>query len=246
MSNIPRLSSSIRNQAETTERNLRMYSVAAVSASVAALALTPHLEGKVVITHANIPITLDQSVTLSLTNNGTSDVRFLMYGVGPSSQTWIGVGAVPGGGIMVEKTNFFASALMRGAKIGPSAHFGTFGSGQYFRMEVISCLSGACHSKGKWGGDHPNRFVGVKFPIHGQTHYGWVRVTIDTTTSPPSMTGTITEYGYETIANKALDAGLSGSAIGALETSAERLNIGPSLGMLALGADGLAIWKRED
>jgi hypothetical protein len=31
---------------------------------------------------------------------------------------------------------------------------------------------------GPWGGNHPNRFLGVKFLIHGKTHYGWIRVTV--------------------------------------------------------------------
>ena len=52
----------------------------------------------------------------------------------------------------------------------------------------------------------------------GQTHYGWVRLTVTvkhkgTGHGPTgSFSATITEYGYESVANKSCDAGLPGAA----------------------------------
>lgn len=58
---------------------------------------------------------------------------------------------------------------------------------------------------------------------------------------------TITEYGYETIANKSLDAGLAStnSAAGQAPTMTEPPRPA-SLGMLAFGFEGLSLWQREE
>jgi hypothetical protein len=58
----------------------------------------------------------------------------------------------------------------------------------------------------------------VKFLIEGKIHYGWIRVTLTTSKSAP-MSEEITEYGYETIANKSCGAGLPGTNAGASEIS---------------------------
>jgi hypothetical protein len=71
-----------------------------------------------------------------------------------------------------------------------------------------------------------------------------VRVTVKTSTKRYYVTGTVTEYGYETIANKPVFAGLTGKNVP--DDEASESNAGPSLGALALGADGLALWRREE
>ena len=87
-----------------------------------------------------------------------------------------------------------------------------------------NCTS-ICSYKGKWHGVPANRFIGVKFQIKGQTHYGWIRVTVKS-----AHNATITEYGYETIAGKSLKAGLKSN--------------NPSLGDLAAGENGLSVWRK--
>ena len=89
----------------------------------------------------------------------------------------------------------------------------------------------------------------MRFKINGKIHYGWVRITVKITSPlpPPFMTATITEYGYETVANKSLGAGLSGADSSDEQAQETPCNIGqPSLGMLAQGVDGLALWRREE
>lgn len=99
---------------------------------------------------------------------------------------------------------------------------------------------------GEWGGNHPNRFLGMKFLIHGKTHYGWIRVTVTTSSTAP-MSAEITAYGYETIANKSVGTGLASSNAADDRVQAGADNSGrPSLGMLAHGADALALWRREE
>ena len=87
----------------------------------------------------------------------------------------------------------------------------------------------------------------MKFLIHGTTHFGWVRVTVkNSKVKGGTLSATITEYGYETIANKKVLAGLPSNNAQVSEgtTQTERAN-GPSLGRLALGSEGLAMWRRE-
>ena len=51
------------------------------------------------------------------------------------------------------------------------------------------------------------RFLGVKFQIKGQTHYGWIRLAVGV--GRKAVPGAVLGYAYETIANKRLSAGNS-------------------------------------
>ena len=131
---------------------------------------------------------------------------------------------------------------MRGAQIGPPEHFNSdsfvaiergHGSGRSFA--------------GNWGGNPKNRYLGVRFLIDGETHYGWVRLTVTTQSHPYLFGGTITAYAYETVPNKAILAGSAEkSASDVKAQNATEKPSGASLGMLALGVDGLALWRREE
>ena len=247
----------------TLDRRAKLYSLAAAAAGVSALALSQPAHAKVVITNTNIPVPscLDASpcsVSLDLNGDGAIDFNISLlstthYSVFKSLK----VKPHNGGGVVgtaghASGRGPYASALLRGAKIGPSAHFllggrdtiedslAVYGSKDYPQSQRLY---------GKWGGNHPNRFLGVKFKINGKIHYGWIRITVSITSPlpPPFVTATITEYGYETIANKSLGAGLASanSADDQAQETTDRPG-NPSLGMLALGAEGLPLWRREE
>jgi hypothetical protein len=230
------------------------YSLAAAVASVSVLALAQPAEAEIIITNKTIPIPNCNPtyygpcpVSIDLNNDGITDLKFeIGSNFGASGGfSYLSVKGMAGGEVVASQGAHrgYASALMRSAKIGPSAHFGR--AGKYYLMEEKDCFEGSCYPPiGKWGGDHPNRFVGVKFKIDGAIHYGWVRVTVKTSTKRYYVTGTVTEYGYETIANKPVFAGLTGKNVP--DDEASESNAGPSLGALALGADGLALWRREE
>jgi len=100
---------------------------------------------------------------------------------------------------------------------------------------------------GQWG-KKGYRYLGVKFLVKGQTHYGWIRMEV--TRKPHhqrSLNGTITEYAYETVANKEIGAGAT-TDDAAAEVKSENEEpqhfMGASLGLLALGAEGIPIWRR--
>jgi hypothetical protein len=94
-----------------------------------------------------------------------------------------------------------------------------------------------------------NRYLGFKFKINGQFHYGWARLSVTTPSHSP-YTATLTGYAYETTPNKGIVAGQeSGPAEvgdninGTSPTSSFRP---ASLGLLGLGAAGLIFWKKKE
>jgi len=257
---------------ETAERGLRFYSLAAAAASVSALALALPAEGEIIITNKTIPIHVNKSVLLDLNGDGIIDFNFFLsnYNFGATSvnNLFVSQAHPPSFGDNVIGSAYSASALLRGAKIGPSDRFIRTYVHYGIPIEESLLCTQNCNGKtgysfvqrlgGKWGGGHPNRFIGIKFQIKGQTHYGWIRLTVTIKHKgnghgpTGSFSATITEYGYETVANKSCGAGLPGAAASdvvhtrAVPKQESVRKTGPSLGMLAQGADALPLWRRED
>jgi hypothetical protein len=242
---------------ETIDHRAKLYSIAAAAAGVSILALAQPAEGEVVITRKSIPIPISSyffppphPVPISLNNNGVNDFSFELYTFAYHSfNDDLYMKPLEGGavvGAVGTKGNFYASALARGAKIGPSAHFSSKGLAEIERAHGIDASSNYSRKLyGNWGGNPANRYIGVKFLIDGATHYGWVRLTV--TTEPRGVAATITAYAYETTANKRILAGIQAkdSANTPDEPKAESSGR-PSLGMLALGANGLPLWRRDE
>jgi hypothetical protein len=136
--------------------------------------------------------------------------------------------------------NSYASALDRGAEIGPSVHFSSRGGAIIERSVEWFCFcstaSGAAY--GNWF-DVSNRFLGAKFLIDGEIHYGWVRM--------GSYGNVIDGYAYETIPNKPIFATppAKGQSADTESEQTSRSASPPSFGTLALGAHGLAMWRQE-
>src|SRR5579872_1887092 len=76
---------------------------------------------------------------------------------------------------------------------------------------------------GLWKGPQVH-YMGVKFSISGETHYGWVRLRdFVCGLESPFMVG----YAYETVANKPIQKGHPGTdepTLGALDRKSTRLN----------------------
>jgi hypothetical protein len=111
---------------ESTEQRSRMYSMAAAAAGVSLLALTPPAEAKVVITtHINIP--MNGTVSIDFNHDGIADITFNQYAYPALGAffTYLSVRPLHGGGIVEQNETGLASIFLRGAKIGPSAQFGS-------------------------------------------------------------------------------------------------------------------------
>lgn len=224
-----------------------VYTLAAAAAGVSMLAMSLPAEGSVVVTRKNIAIPLNGTVSVDLNKDGLADFEFSLTSSFVNSKRHDNLTAkgLTGGKVVGRKLkpssapygNPYASALARGHKIGASAHFSSADGKITIERQVHAESAGTYY--GNWYAIGPDHFLGVKFQIKGQTHFGWIRLTVET----GSFTATITEFGYETVANKSVDAGLSSSSASAQLTKTHSRG---SLGMLALGAEGLALWRRRE
>jgi hypothetical protein len=236
---------------ETIEHRMKLYSVAAAAAGVSMLALAQSAEAEVVVTRSNIPIPasyyggIQYLVPIDLNNDGVKDFSFSFYAFGYHGFiNDLHVEPQEGGAVVASHPigAFYASALVRGAKIGPSAHFSSDGRTE---IEVAQGFDASSiytrRLYGNWGDNPANRYLGVRFLIDGVTHYGWIRMTV--ITQPRGFSATIVGYAYETIPNKPIVAGIPGKPSAAQSGTKAEIFGNPSLGMLALGADGLSTWR---
>jgi len=126
-------------------------------------------------------------------------------------------------------------------------------------MARMHWFDGSYSVRGDWangGKGAVERFLGFRFKINGEDHYGWARLNVVISDSYPGLTATLTGYAYETIPGKAIiagstegpdDDGPDNDDIQEPNTSLTAPTPQPAtLGMLALGAPALSIWRREE
>ncbi len=196
----------------------------------------------------------DPASTNSLRPRPTSQInsRFdksLAAYMAAANTTVLTVAPLVGGNSIRSGSHGEAAAGFFGVPVGPGEKFrsgsgGTYGWGVFmaaaFEYSVTSF-------GGPWA-NAVNRYLGLKFVIAGQTHYGWARLSVGDWLGGGKVV--LTGYAYETTPNTNIIEGhISGpekasnfAPADALAAPAQPL----TLGMLARGADGLSIWRRED
>jgi hypothetical protein len=221
-----------------------------VAAGVGILALAQAAEAKIIYTAANVTINPAMPYKLDLNHDGTTDFSFSVY---YSSRT--------GSGYEI----FVDDMMVRGAQKSNSAVVGSKGYARAFGpgitigpkltikqetvmgdcVEEMGPMTSVHSSKGNWL-NVKNRYLGLRFKIHGKTHYGWARLT----TTTCAFSGTLTGYAYETIPNKPIVTGRTKGPDEIIEEPDATVSAPtpqPSrLGLLALGSPGLSIWRREE
>jgi hypothetical protein len=100
--------------------------------------------------------------------------------------------------------------LAGGVQVGPNQHFRS-GHGKLVRSNWAQGENGYAnfYSHGPWV-DVTRRYLGLKFSIGGQTHYGWARLNVVTFTGLFKSGGTyavLTGYAYETVPNTPIVTG---------------------------------------
>ena len=216
------------------DKNLAAYMLAAGAAGVSLLAAQP-AEAEIVYTPAHIAIGPRSSIELDLNHDGVNDFLVSRWLYGNGSHLTIDQQA-PANGILAH-----GAALPAGVRIGPKGAFVAYAS-----MASDVTISGESFSDGPWK-NATNRYLGLKFSVNGETHYGWARLTV---TAKGEIVATLTGYAYESVPNKPILAGeMSGpvatSTVGPKETFAPS-DRSATLGMLARGEDALAIWRRDE
>jgi hypothetical protein len=129
-------------------------------------------------------------------------------------------------------------------------------------LAQVGTDDGGVLSCGQWL-NAKNRYLGLKFHIHGKTHYGWARLTV-VKTQYTITSATLNGYAYETIPNKPIIAGKANGKMNDMEASPDSLSPddpGPgasltnpipntpqaaSLGLLAIGSPALSVWRRKE
>lgn len=244
---------------EALHKRLNAYALAAGAAGASVLAAAAPARAQIVYTPAHINIAPGSSYGLDLNHDGSLD--FLLTDSITARGTlgalvvapYASNGGQAGNAVEVKAGEIFSPlALNRGARIGSSQLF--YGSciGCNSSQEIMAAANYARGDSGNWP-DVQNRFLGLKFVLNGETHYGWARMTV-------SVNGTrifalLTGYAYETTANRPIIAGKTsgpdadaGSTPRSADPEAKPVSreVPPaSLGLLALGAQGIPLWHRD-
>jgi len=237
------------NLSESLCHRLNAYAYAASAAGVGLFALVQRTEAKIVYTKTQQVIGFNGIYDLRLTHDATVD--FLIQEIGYSQSTttlqlsrWLFVKAALGNAIAGEGN--YPSALKAGADIGPGGRFINGGSNGA-TMAFVSLFSGSSSRHHRTEGDWVNvnsRYLGLKFKIKGKFHYGWARLNVQA--GDGRITGLLTGYAYETVANRTVRAGQTRNELpaNAIRPEAATPVAGPTLGALALGAQAVPLRRQ--
>lgn len=227
---------------DSLNRQLNAYALVASAAGVSVLALAGASEGEVVytetyrVTHTGAPLYID------LNHDGINDFLVRTNFYRGTSGTDVGISAcgyrnadnVVAGRRFSSGSGYFFSAayaLPAGARIGPKGNFSV--DLPFMAQEHFNHVGYQYSDLGPWAGAGKgvtDRYLGFKFVILGEVHYGWARlsVTAGHERQFDDVVGTLTGYAYETIPDKPIIAGqITGPDVITLEPE--------TLGGLALG-----------
>lgn len=235
---------------QALQRQLNLYGIAASAAGVGALALAQPAAAEVSYTPAHQVIGANGVFNLDLNHDKIVDFLIQQWNYGNwSSNNQLLADPAVGNGVVGKQG--MASALASGASIGPNQKFIAGGSNGEVMLSVThTTTGGTSFVHGAWGNVR-NLYLGLKFRIDGQTHYGWARLSVQR--QQFHFTALLTGYAYETTPNTAIKAGQTSDGVAAnapnpnsLESSTTTTLNDPSfmqrhrtLGDLALGAKSL-------
>jgi hypothetical protein len=167
-------------------------------ALLVALAMTQPSEARIVYTRAHVIIHTNNHYDLDLNHDGVTDFT-IKNAVPMGHVSRLYASAAAGNGVVgnVGSNGAQAAALIRGEQIGPSQMFEAPDATMRECIWFMGCW-------GDWN-NVTNRYLGLKFIIHGKLHYGWARLSVQF--NGFIFTATLTGYAYETTAGKSIKAG---------------------------------------
>jgi hypothetical protein len=229
-------------------QRLSAYALAVSAAGVGLVSAQPAL-AKIVytpthhtLTNGTLPIPIDGTTDFTLSDN--------FYIITGSWSTQL-LNLKVSGGASVVGSKGSTAALKHGAVIGPADKFVT-GKAQMAGGFCETQIS-ASTVFGPFA-NTTQRYLGLKFKVNGKLHFGWARfasVKAVACNGGPAVTAVLTGYAYETTPNKTIVAGLTkGPGDISIEQADAALTVPTPepamLGLLAMGAPGLSIWRREE
>lgn len=237
-----------------TERAISNYATVAGAAGVSLLALVQPSAAKIIYTPVHTIINPSSTLNLDINQDGISDFTITNqnYSFAPGhirdtgSLLSYGAVTVTGGSNSnhVVGKQPFASALPMRFRVGSNDQF-IGGSAVPPTMELCERSTFSTRVDNGYWPNAQNKYLGLKFSINGQTHFGWARFSVKR--SACKITALLTGYAYETVANRPIATGKTSGPVDAAELlSPSHAPMPPALGLLAQGADGLAIWRKEE
>lgn len=193
---------------QDSAHQLRMYALMAAASGVSLLA-TSQAQGEPVYTAADQKMLPNHDYPLDLNHDGVTDFYFHASFMCTSFCEYIE------GGITIEPAHSsneawgfevrdqgYAYALPPGTVIGPK---GKFLAGNEIMMtggyDAGTNSVGSCD--GPWT-NKQNAYLGLKFDIQGETHYGWARLSTTCLKNGESE-AVLTGYAYESVANRPIE-----------------------------------------
>jgi PEP-CTERM motif len=258
---------------ESLSKRLAGYALAAGAAGVGLLGTAALGKADIVYTSANVGFSNNSMTPIDLNHDGIADFtisdRGLLSTLPPqgngagNNYFWTGhlsLGLNDHNSAVDGPASSFrgvgVARLQAGAQIPPtgkSFSFGKVGLMASGTAENTSTGGSASRYRGPWGRSVRNfaasGFIGLKFFINGQAHYGWaylgnVQTNYDAEygahgSGDGGYSGTLVSYAYESCANVGIIAGAT-SGGGTCATPEPG-----TLGLLALGSLGLGFWRRK-
>jgi hypothetical protein len=224
---------------KSLHRQLNSYAFAATAAGVGMLALAQPAAAEIIYTPTNVD--LDGNYALDLNHDGITDFH-LACGHSLFSQH---VSLLL---VYEHNTNRFLGSkgklhvpddLAAGFVIGAWARsrFSNRNSSGIM-AEIATSTNMRTGYVGLWangGKGVKNRYLGLKFKINGEFHYGWARLNVSFPHGSIRLKAVLTGYAYETIPGKAIVAG---------KTKGPDVVVEPAtLGHLAAGASAIPAWR---
>lgn len=233
------------------EKRLASYLAAAGAAGAGLFAWAQPAAAEVVYSSANQVLGGNSIYQVDLNNDGIADINLTAYAaftdLGSSAfLSYAGINASaaqPGNEVLINKYGG-ARPGKRGQEVRPVDPFASFASMNFHIREGNG--TGSFHeTHGPWL-NLTHRFLGVKFLINGETHYGWLRMSVG---GPDS--GMLTGYAYETEPNTPIVCGFKqydhAPAVPHSHkpwpTPEIHKVVPASLGALATGSAGLDAWR---
>jgi len=234
-------------------QRLNVYALAAGAAGAGLLAMPQPLQAEVVFTPTNItlangPLAIDLNhdgiVDFTLSNRSTGfcclytrNLNVTGAFVGSSENGVVGIG-------------LNASALKAGAVVGSQD---LFLQAPLKMATAINDSNSFFYVFGPFA-NQKSRFLGFRFFLKGETHYGWAGFSIvkaGFSGSKPVIIASLTGYAYETVPNQSVVTGVTKSLSASMTSPSDALPVDTTpqpatLGLLALGSPGLSIWRRRE
>jgi len=222
------------------DKHLLAYAAAASAAGVGLLALAQPADAEIRYTKLHVNITAGgNGYRLELPPGGGIDAtlnlsygRWNTYSKGGVFVTAMGGSSYRRGrsaAVVAEQVGrrTFARALKEGFAINKSAPWQAGG--------LMASRYSQTKFAGQWangGKGIDNRYLGIKFSINGQIHYGWARLDVKFSDQRPAIRGLLTGFAWETVPDKGIVAGRTQGQDSSVVNHA-------TLGALAAGAQAV-------